>query len=176
MNVFENVGGFLENEEFQELASSEYVKIERIVSTGHRSAENHWYDQPENEWVLVLSGRGVIEYEDGRVIGAPEGTAFDLTGTAATVEGLTLDSPLTLAFKVSAPPGVPVTFDLRIDDRPATASTYIGDALRQPSSMPRPEVLSVVTRMVRASAGKLVWVRSNPRRVMPQKKPSSTPK
>jgi cupin 2 domain-containing protein len=68
MNVFEDVKEFLENEEFQELASSEYVKIERIVSTGHRSPEDFWYHQEQNEWVLVLSGSGVIEYEDGREI------------------------------------------------------------------------------------------------------------
>jgi cupin 2 domain-containing protein len=68
MNVFEDVKELIENEEFQELASSEYVKIERIVSTGQRSPEDFWYDQEQNEWVLVLSGRGVIEYEDGREV------------------------------------------------------------------------------------------------------------
>jgi cupin 2 domain-containing protein len=68
MNVFKDVKKFLENEEFQELASSAYVKIERIVSTGHRSPEDFWYNQEQNEWVLVLSGKGVIEYEDGQEI------------------------------------------------------------------------------------------------------------
>ena len=59
MNIFADVKEFLENEEFQALASSEYVKIERIVSTGHRSPEDFWYHQEQNEWVLVLSGSGV---------------------------------------------------------------------------------------------------------------------
>jgi len=68
MNIFADVKDHLPEEEFLALASSEYVKIERIVSMGHRSPEGFWYDQDVSEWVLVLSGKGVVEFEDGRVI------------------------------------------------------------------------------------------------------------
>ena len=68
MNFFADVKNNLPEEEFLPLASSERVKIERIVSTGHQSPEEFWYDQENNEWVLVLAGCGVIEFEDGRVI------------------------------------------------------------------------------------------------------------
>lgn len=44
----------------------EGVRIERIVSTGQSSPPGFWYDQPEHEWVLVLEGRGVIEFEGQR--------------------------------------------------------------------------------------------------------------
>ena len=33
------------------------VRIERIVSTGQATPEGEWYDQAEDEWVLVLKGR-----------------------------------------------------------------------------------------------------------------------
>ena len=32
------------------------TKIERIVSRGHASPEDFWYDQEENEWVMVVKG------------------------------------------------------------------------------------------------------------------------
>lgn len=73
MNIFENIERTLPEEEFLELASSEYIKIERIVSRGHQSPAGFWYDQAINEWVLVLAGRGVIEYEDGREVGLNRG-------------------------------------------------------------------------------------------------------
>jgi cupin 2 domain-containing protein len=43
------------------------VRIERIVSTGHRSPDGFWYDQPDNEWVIVMNGAARLEFED-RVI------------------------------------------------------------------------------------------------------------
>ena len=41
------------------------VRIERIVSHGHASPPGFWYDQPEDEWVLVVSGSASIGFEDG---------------------------------------------------------------------------------------------------------------
>jgi cupin 2 domain-containing protein len=39
------------------------VRIERIVSRGQASPEGFWYDQEEDEWVVVLEGRAAIEFE-----------------------------------------------------------------------------------------------------------------
>ena len=39
------------------------VRIERIVSTGQVSG---WYDQDETEFVALLEGTAVIEYDSGR--------------------------------------------------------------------------------------------------------------
>lgn len=41
---------------FDELVSTSKVTIERIVSDGHSSPEGFWYDQPRDEWVMVLQG------------------------------------------------------------------------------------------------------------------------
>jgi cupin 2 domain-containing protein len=45
------------------LAGSQTVKIERIISRGHRSADGFWYDQDQNEWVLLLKGQAGLSFE-----------------------------------------------------------------------------------------------------------------
>lgn len=44
------------------------VRIERIVSFGQASPPGFWYDQQEREWVSVLRGSGVVQFEDGREV------------------------------------------------------------------------------------------------------------
>ena len=48
-----------------ELLSAEDVRVERIVSFGQVSPEGFWYDQDENEWVLLLEGSATLGFEDG---------------------------------------------------------------------------------------------------------------
>ncbi len=47
------------------LLKSSTVRIERIVSQGHTSPDGFWYDQNENEWVSLIEGQAVIEFQDG---------------------------------------------------------------------------------------------------------------
>lgn len=68
MNLFTNLPANLNEEEILSLFSSENVRIERIVSTGQASPPGFWYDQEEHEWVLVLRGEGIVEYEDGKQV------------------------------------------------------------------------------------------------------------
>lgn len=42
------------------------VKIERIVSHGHATPDNEWYDQSQHEWVLLLQGEAIIAFADER--------------------------------------------------------------------------------------------------------------
>lgn len=63
-NIFCDIPRELKDEFFEELASNKDVKIERIVSYGHTSPKNGWYDQEQNEWVIVLKGKAVIAFED----------------------------------------------------------------------------------------------------------------
>jgi cupin 2 domain-containing protein len=44
------------------------VRIERIVSSGRSSPPGFWYDQPDDEFVVLLSGSGVLRFEDGNQI------------------------------------------------------------------------------------------------------------
>ncbi|MCG7536659.1 cupin domain-containing protein [Pseudoalteromonas sp. OOF1S-7] len=66
-NLFSNLPADLSEEVFQTLLSHEQLKIERIVSKGHTSPPQDWYDQDEHEWVLVLQGAGELTFEDGRI-------------------------------------------------------------------------------------------------------------
>jgi cupin 2 domain-containing protein len=64
-NVFAQLPTDLEQESFQDLLKSSTIRIERIVSRGQQSPAEGWYDQAENEWVLVLEGAAVILLEEG---------------------------------------------------------------------------------------------------------------
>ena len=60
---------------FESLVDSPHVRIERIVSKGHRSPYGFWYDQPQNEWVLLLKGDAVLEFEGEPSVEMKPGTA-----------------------------------------------------------------------------------------------------
>ncbi len=47
------------------LASGKGFRIERIVSRGDVTPAGSWYDQDEDEWVVVLQGRGIVENDRG---------------------------------------------------------------------------------------------------------------
>lgn len=54
----------MSSELFETLLELECVRVERIVSTGQRSPEGFWYDQPDPEWVLLLQGGATLKFED----------------------------------------------------------------------------------------------------------------
>jgi cupin 2 domain-containing protein len=64
-NIFSSLPDKLEHELFEELLCYKNIRIERIVSQGHTSPENGWYDQTQNEWLVVLEGSGSILFESG---------------------------------------------------------------------------------------------------------------
>ena len=64
-NIFSNIPSELPNEIFEDIIITEKLRVERIVSKGQTSPDIGWYDQSENEWVIVLSGYGVIKYISG---------------------------------------------------------------------------------------------------------------
>ncbi len=61
-NIFENIPGKLPDELFAEIVSGNKFKMERIVSRGHHSPEGFWYDQDENEWVILLQGSAGLRF------------------------------------------------------------------------------------------------------------------
>lgn len=63
-NIFESIPDNLDEEIFEQLIQSDNVKIERIISKGHKSPESGWFDQEKNEWVIVLKGEAVISFEN----------------------------------------------------------------------------------------------------------------
>ncbi|MDO9585033.1 MAG: cupin domain-containing protein [Syntrophales bacterium] len=62
-NIFASVPADMPGELTEMLAGSQTVKIERILSRGHRSPDGFWYDQEQNEWALLLKGRTRLSFE-----------------------------------------------------------------------------------------------------------------
>jgi cupin 2 domain-containing protein len=50
-------------EEFTDLLRRDAFRIERIVSRGHASPPDFWYDQDQHEWVMVVQGRAGLRIE-----------------------------------------------------------------------------------------------------------------
>jgi cupin 2 domain-containing protein len=63
-NIFDQIPFTLPEEITSTLFKSDKVRIERIVSAGQTSPENGWFDQDENEWVILLQGYAGITFED----------------------------------------------------------------------------------------------------------------
>lgn len=62
-NIFEGVPDESAEEQIEVLLSRPGIAIERIVSTGQASPPGFWYDQPQDEWVLVLRGAAGLMIE-----------------------------------------------------------------------------------------------------------------
>lgn len=63
-NVFSHISEASEEEQFDLIAKSPNCRIDRIVSAGHSSPKGFWYDQENDEFILLLQGEAVLEFED----------------------------------------------------------------------------------------------------------------
>jgi len=63
-NIFNGIPSTLPEEIIQEIISSGNIRIERIISKGQSSPDNFWYDQEENEWVMLIQGRAGLKFFD----------------------------------------------------------------------------------------------------------------
>lgn len=74
-NLFSTSGIETREREFSELilsADGEF-KMERILSFGNPSPEGFWYNQTEDEWVLLLKGSAKVEFDNGDIVDMVEG-------------------------------------------------------------------------------------------------------
>ena len=77
-NLLRPLPADLAREVFETLVQRDGVTIERIVSRGHTSPEQGWYDQERHEWVLVLQGRGIVEFEEGARVTLGPGDSLEI--------------------------------------------------------------------------------------------------
>ena len=63
-NIFENIPTELPEELFEVICESAEVRVERIVSKGHASPTDFWYDQEEDELVFLLKGSAQLSFRD----------------------------------------------------------------------------------------------------------------
>lgn len=50
------------------LFANAVCRVERIASLGHASPPAFWYEQDQDEWVLLASGHARLEFGDGRSV------------------------------------------------------------------------------------------------------------
>lgn len=62
-NLYAGIKADARDECFERLIAQAGVLIERIVSTGQVSPEGFWYDDPRDEWVVLLAGAAELEFE-----------------------------------------------------------------------------------------------------------------
>lgn len=63
-NLLANLPADLPEEFVSTLVRTGTVRIQRIVSLGHVSPPDFWYDQDQNEWVVLLCGAAQLQLED----------------------------------------------------------------------------------------------------------------
>ncbi len=56
------------DELFQTLLAKENIKIERIISRGHACRTDEWYDQQQDEWVMLIKGQAKLQYKSNATI------------------------------------------------------------------------------------------------------------
>jgi cupin 2 domain-containing protein len=77
-NIYASIPSDLGEEVFELLVQTGNVKIERIISQGHSSPQKGWYDQDQNEWVIILKGEAIIAFENGQDIYLKKGDHLEI--------------------------------------------------------------------------------------------------
>lgn len=71
-NIFDAIPANLPEELSRTLIAGRNLRVERIVSRGHASPDGFWYDQDEQEWVLLLAGAARLEIKgEGEIALSP---------------------------------------------------------------------------------------------------------
>ncbi len=64
LNLFTDLPREIPEELFETLISAKGLRIERIISHGQASPADFWYDQDDNEWILLLQGAAQLRFEN----------------------------------------------------------------------------------------------------------------
>jgi cupin 2 domain-containing protein len=79
-NLYEGIPSELPKEIAETLMISKGIRIERIVSKGHCSEPDFWYDQQDDEWVLLVKGEAGLRFEQGsRMVHLTEGMYISIS-------------------------------------------------------------------------------------------------
>jgi len=62
-NIFTGWDRQSKEEIFNTVFSGKNIKIEKIISSGQTSPEEGWYDQQQQEWVILIEGKAILEFE-----------------------------------------------------------------------------------------------------------------
>ena len=97
-NFFADIPADLSEEIFETILNCKSFRLERIISQGQATPKGEWYDQEDNEWVLLLKGRAglrlegkeTITLEPGDYIFLPAGRRHRVEWTDSTTETIWL--------------------------------------------------------------------------------------
>ena len=68
-NLYANAVMPVDGSEFSEiLLHHDKYKLERIISKGQITPEGQWYDQDNDEWVVLLRGEARIEFAGSEIM------------------------------------------------------------------------------------------------------------
>ncbi|WP_245803882.1 hypothetical protein [Geothermobacter hydrogeniphilus] len=63
-SLWDNIPEQLPEELFTTLLTRPGIRLERIVSRGQATPTGEWYDQPQDEWVLLVAGSARLRFSD----------------------------------------------------------------------------------------------------------------
>lgn len=67
-NIFADIPAGVDGESVATLFENSAAKVQRILSHSHQSPPGFWYDQADDEWVIVLRGSATLEFADGAMV------------------------------------------------------------------------------------------------------------
>lgn len=63
INLFKNIPDSIPEEIIETIISGKNIEVERIISNGQSSPDDFWYNDPRNEFVIVLKGSGTLRFK-----------------------------------------------------------------------------------------------------------------
>jgi cupin 2 domain-containing protein len=67
-NIYSSIPANIPQELFQDILITDNFKVKRIVLKGHASPRDFWYDQKQNEWVILLKVSAGLLFEENDTI------------------------------------------------------------------------------------------------------------
>jgi len=64
-NIYKLPSELPKEELFEPILSNSNILLERIISISHSTPLGEWYDQPHDEWVVLLQGHARLSFQDG---------------------------------------------------------------------------------------------------------------
>ncbi len=62
-NIYEDLPSKIPAEILENIFQNDKIRIERIISKGQASPPAYWYNQNQNEWVIVLKGSAKLLFK-----------------------------------------------------------------------------------------------------------------
>ncbi len=72
-NIFDIKEIISNKEVIETILEAKNIQVERIVSNGEVSPKDFWYNQDNDEWVCLIQGTAILEFEEEEEVKLKEG-------------------------------------------------------------------------------------------------------